>query len=220
MDNPSKQSELAELRQRVADLESQIVDETEPAPFQPTGFYTAYYATTGFMLGIFGGMASLLFNVIGSVLTGKHPLELIRTYLTFPLGDQAFDLPPEQNGLMLAIGCCLYLGTGMVMGIPIYLAIARWSGGKSLAKKLIIATIASLVIWVINYYGILSWLQAEVIEMSEENLIINRVPWWVAAATHLVFGWTMALVYPLGEFISHQSSVHQSVPTGSASERQ
>ncbi len=219
MDNQSKKSELAELRQRVADLESQIVDETEHKPFQPTGFYTAYYATTGFMLGIFGGMASLLFNVIGSVLTGKHPLELIRTYLTFPLGDQAFDLPPEQNGLMLAIGCCLYLGTGMVMGIPIYLAIARWAGGRSLAKKLIVATIASLVIWVINYYGILSWLQAEVIEMSEENLIINRVPWWVAAATHVVFGWTMALVYPLGEFISHQS-VHKSVPAGSASERQ
>jgi len=61
------------------------------------------------------------------------------------------------------------------------------------------------VIWVINYYGILSWLQAEVIEMSEENLIIHRVPWWVAAATHLVFGWTMALVYPLGEYLPRQS---------------
>ena len=225
MNNQSKQSELAELRKRVADLESQIVDETEYVPFKPSGFYTAYYATTGFMLGIFGGMASLLFNVIGSVLTGKHPLELIRTYLTFPLGDQAFDLPPEQNGLMLAIGCCLYLGTGMVMGIPLYLALARFAGGKSLAKRLIVATIAALVIWVINYYGILSWLQAEVIEMSEENLIINRVPWWVAAATHLVFGWTMALVYPLGEFISHQSvqqqsHSQQSGPSRSASERQ
>jgi len=219
MDTLSKQSELAELKQRVADLESQIVDETEHKPFQPPSFYTAYYATTGFMLGIFGGMASLLFNVIGSVLTGKHPLELIRTYLTFPLGDQAFDLPPEQNGLMLAIGCCLYLGTGMVMGIPLYLTLARWGGGKSLATKLRIATIVSLVIWVFNFYGLLSWLQAEVIEMSEENLIINRVPWWVAATTHLVFGWTMALVYPLGEFISHQS-VHPSVPSGSVSERE
>lgn len=204
MDTESKKSELAELKQRVADLETQIAAETEHAPFQPQGYYTAYYATTGFLLGIFGAMTSLLFNVVGSVLTGKEPLELILSYLTFPLGDQAFNLPPEQNGLMLAIGCCLYLGTGMVLGIPVYLALTRWGAGKSLATKLIIATIVSLVIWVINFYGILSWLQPEVIEMSEENLIINRVPWWVAAATHLVFGWTMALVYPLGEFASYQ----------------
>ena len=204
MDTESKKSELAELKQRVADLETQIAAETKHAPFQPQGYYTAYYATTGFMLGIFGAMASLLFNVVGSVLTGKHPLELIRTYLTFPLGDQAFNLPADQNGLMLAIGCCLYLGTGMVLGIPLYLALTRWGGGKSLGTKLIIATIVSLAIWVINFYGILSWLQAEVIEMSAENLIVNRVPWWVAAATHLVFGWTMALVYPLGEFVSYQ----------------
>ncbi len=215
MDPKSKKSELAELRQRIADLESQIVAEAKHVPFKPTGYYTAYYATAGFILGIFGGMTSLLFNIIGAVLTGKHPLELIRTYLTFPLGDQAFDLPPEQNGLMLAIGCCLYLGTGMVMGIPLYLALTRWGAGKSLAAKLMIATIASLVIWVVNYYGILSWLQAEVIDMSEDNLIYKRVPPWVAAATHLVFGWTMALVYPLGEFISHQS-----VPSESASEPQ
>ena len=51
--------------------------------------------------------------------------------------------------------------------------------------------------------------QAEVIEMSAENLIINRVPPWVAAATHLVFGWTMALVYPLGDYASYQRVTEQ-----------
>ena len=209
MDTESKKSELAELKQRVADLESQIVAETEHTLFQPTGYYTAYYAMAGFMLGIFGAMASLLFNVIGAALTGKDPLELIRTYLTFPLGDMAFDLPPEQTGLMLAIGCCLYLGTGMVLGIPLYLALTRWGGGKSLATKFVIATIVSLIIWIINFYGILSWLQAELIDMSEENLIVNRVPWWVAAGTHLVFGWTMALVYPLGEYVPHKRVTEQ-----------
>lgn len=209
MDTESKKSELVELRQRVASLESQIAAETEHEPFRPSGFYTAYYATTGFLLGSIGAMASLLLNVVGSVLTGKHPLELIRTYLTFPLGDRAFDLPPEQNGLMLAIGCCLYLGTGMVLGIPLYLALAKWAGSDSLSKRLVVATVVSLVIWVVNFYGILSWMQAEVIEMSPENLIVNRVPPWVAAATHLVFGWTMALVYPLGDYASYPSVTEQ-----------
>ena len=204
MEKNPKESELVELKRRVADLELQIAKEAEYEPFRPTGYYTAYYATTGFMLGIFGAMASLLFNVVGSVLTGRHPLELIRSYLTFPLGDQAFELPPEQNGLMLAIGCCLYLGTGMLLGIPVYLALTRWGAGKSLFTKLVIATIVSLAIWVINFYCILSWLQPTVVDMSPEKLIVNYVPPWVAAASHLVFGWTMALVYPLGEFVPQQ----------------
>ncbi|MCA9247672.1 MAG: hypothetical protein KDA42_11165 [Planctomycetales bacterium] len=210
MENDSKQAELAELKQRVASLEAQIASEKEYAPFRPSGFYTAYYATTGFMLGIFGAMASLMFNVVGSVLTGRHPLELIRIYLTFPLGDRAFDLPPEQNNLMLAIGCCLYLATGMVLGIPVYLALTRWAGNKALAAKLVVATIVSLFIWVVNFYGILAWLQPAVIDMSPENLIVNQVPWWVAAATHLVFGWTLALVYPLGDFQAYQRVTEQS----------
>lgn len=204
MDSVAKESELIELKRRVSELESQIAAEADYEPFRPTGYYTAYYATTGFMLGIFGAMASLLFNVVGSVLTGRHPLEIIRSYLTFPLGDQAFNLPMDQNGLMLAIGCCLYLATGMFLGIPVYLALTRWGAGKSIGVKFMIATIVSLLIWVINFYGILSWLQPEVIDMSPENLIVNRVPWWVAAATHLVFGWTMVLVYPLGDFVPYR----------------
>jgi len=209
MATDNKESELAELKRRVADLETQIAAQATPTPFRPTGYYTAYYATTGFMLGIFGAMSSLLLNVIGSVLTGRAPLELIRVYLTFPLGDRAFDLPPEQDGLMLAIGCCLYLATGMLLGIPVYLALTRWGAGKSVVVKLVIATVVSLAIWLINFYGILSWLQPAVIKMSEENLILQRIPPWVAAATHLVFGWTMVLVYPLGEFAPYRRVTEQ-----------
>jgi len=199
-----KETELAELRKRVSDLESQIAQEAEYVPFRPQGYYTAYYATTGFMLGIFGAMSSLMMNVVGSVLTGRPPLEIIRIYLTFPLGDRAFELPPEQDGLMLAIGCCLYLGTGMVLGIPMYLALTRWGAGKSFFTKLVIATIVSLAIWGINFYGLLAWLQPAVIDMAEENLIVNQIPMWVAMATHLVFGWTMAIVYPLGVYRPHE----------------
>ena len=209
MDTVAKESELADLKRRVSELETQIAAETEYAPFRPSGYYTAYYATTGFLLGIFGAMASLLFNVVGSVLTGRHPLEIIRSYLTFPLGDRAFDLPPEQNGLMLAIGCCLYLGTGMLLGIPLYLALTRWGAGKSLLTKFAIATVVSLLIYVVNFWGILSWLQPAVIDMSPENLIVNRVPAWVAIATHLVFGWTMVLVYPLGDYVPYRRVTEQ-----------
>ncbi|MEX2187513.1 MAG: hypothetical protein WD875_11995, partial [Pirellulales bacterium] len=122
----AKQAELSALRQRAARLEAELAAESSPR-WQPKGYYAAYYATTGFMLGIFGAAASLLFNVVGSTAVGRHPLELIRVYLTFPLGEKALNYGFE-NGLVLTVGCCLYLGTGMLLGIPFQMILARFAG--------------------------------------------------------------------------------------------
>jgi hypothetical protein len=35
------------------------------------------------------------------------------------------------------------------------------------------------------------------------------VPVWVALLTHLVFGWTMVLVYPLGDFVPYRRPMEQ-----------
>jgi hypothetical protein len=200
-----KQRELNQLSDRVQQLEAELAT-TEVPPFQPRGYYTAYYATTGFMLGIFGAMSSLLVNVVGSALVGQHPLELIRVYLTFPLGDRALDL---DSGLALAIGCCLYLGTGMLLGIPVYLALTKWGANGSFVKRMLIASVVAVVIWVVMYYGVLSWLQPALVKMSPANYIVHRVPPWVALLTHLVFGWTMVLVYPLGDFRPYRRPMEQ-----------
>ena len=148
----------------------------------------------------------MLFNVVGSALVGQHPLELIRVYLTFPLGDKALEL---DSGLAIAVGCCLYLGTGMLLGIPVYLALTWWTANSSLAKRLLVASLVSIVIWVVMYYGILSWLQPAVVDMKPENWIIERVPPWVALLTHLVFGWTIAVLYPLGDFTAYRRPMEQ-----------
>jgi hypothetical protein len=204
--NEQLRRELSELEARAQTLQEKLASEADIPPFQPHGYYAAYYATTGFMLGIFGGMSSLLFNIVGSTLVGQHPLELIRVYLTFPLGDRALQM---DSGLALAVGCCLYLGTGMLLGIPVYLALTRWTAHSSLAKRMVVASIVSLLIWLVMYYGILSWLQPALVEMSPENMITNRVPPWVAALTHLVFGWTLAIVYPLGAFTAYRRPTEQ-----------
>ena len=82
--------------------------------------------------------------------------------------------------------------------------------GKSTATKFVIATVVALAIWLVNFYGILGWLQPMVTKTSTENLIVNRIPPWVAAATHLVFGWTMVLVYPLGQYVDYKRVSEQS----------
>ncbi|MDX2036794.1 MAG: hypothetical protein SFX72_09085 [Isosphaeraceae bacterium] len=199
-----KQSELEALRARVRSLEAELAAEAGPASPEISRDYPAYIATAGFMLGIFGAAASLAFNVVGSIVAGKPALELIRLYLTFPLGARALELTPPGgpqgyvvgDSLVIALGCCLYLGTGMLLGVPVALAINRFAPRGSLAQRLIICGIAALAIWAIAFYGVLSWLQPM---LFGGNWIVDnaRLPWWVAAATHVVFGWTIALLYPL-----------------------
>jgi hypothetical protein len=213
MDVQTKKEELERLLAQAQELEDEINREEAERGWQPSSYYTAYYATAGFMLGIFGAMASLLFNVIGAPIAGKSPLELIRIYLTFPLGGQALklteggqDVYALGDGLILAIGCCLYLGTGMLLGIPVYLALTRFAAEGGLLLRLAVASVVSLAIWAIHFYGILSWLQPMLIGGDPGNWITNPsyLPWWVAAATHLIFGWTIALLYPLGEFTPYR----------------
>lgn len=199
-----KARELESLRKRVAELETEL----EPAPghWQARGFYATYYATTGFMLGSFGAAASLLFNIVGSALIGQHPLKLIQVYLTFPLGEKA--LTPEfDTGVALAVGCCLYLATGMLFGIPFQVLLARFLPEGTLVSRLVLASVLGVLLWVVNFYGVLSWLQPWLLG---GNWILTQIPVWVAVLTHLVYAWTMALVYPWGVYVPYRRPTESS----------
>ena len=201
MDNATrkaKATELEELRKRIATLEGELGD--APVHWQASGHYTAYYATTGFMLGAFGALTSLLFNIVGASASGLAPLKLIQVYLTFPLGEKAIN-PGMDSGIALAIGCCLYIATGMLLGIPFQLAMSRLAPQGNLVKRLIVATVLGLLLWGINFYGILAWLQPL---LFDGRWIVDEIPPWVAVSTHLVFAWTMAVVYPWGTYVPYR----------------
>ena len=195
MDQDAKWRELRELRARVQTLEAELAGAGQPREWPPRSFYTTYAVLAGFVLGGAGAMASLLFNVVGSLLVHQHPLRLIQVYLTFPLGESGLGL---DSGLALAVGCCLYLLTGMVLGIPFQLVLSRWFPSSPAPVRLLVVSALGLALWLINYYVLLAWLQPLLIG---GNWIVAQVPWWVAALTHLVFAWTMLLVQPLGRFV-------------------
>ncbi|MFO1021854.1 MAG: hypothetical protein U0903_14340 [Planctomycetales bacterium] len=205
-----KLQELEALRARVRELEAELKAEGSPTKWAPRGFYAEYYATSGFILGMFGAAISLLVNVVGAPVAGKSPLELIRVYLTFPLGEKALQLASGGkdvsligDGVVLAIGCCLYLGTGMLLGVPFFVALVWLTEGKSVLYRLGVATILSTLLWAVNFWVILSWLQPALIGgnwITDGKLL----PVWVAWVTHLVFGWTLALLYPWAKFQPYQ----------------
>jgi len=208
--------ELETLRHREREIELLLHAEQASQGWKLEGYYGTYYALTGSLLGLIAAMASLLFNVIGSVIAGKDSaLELIRVYLTFPLGEKALSLSQGgqtigaiSDGLILAVGCCLYLFTGMLLGVPIYMALARFTPNSNVAVRLLFGAVLGLIVWVINFYGILSWLQPL---LFKEAFITSGkyLPAWVAAATHAVFGITVAAMYPLGQFYPYKRPMEE-----------
>jgi hypothetical protein len=198
MSREAKQLELEQLKSRVNDLERELGTPATPEgrEWPPREFYAAYAVLTGFVLGAAGAATSLLFNVIGSALVDQNPLHLIQVYLTFPLGEPALHM---ESGLALAVGCCLYLLTGMCFGIPFQVVLSRWFDTATLGARFAVVTAMALALWLVNFYALISWLQPVLIG---GNWILDNVPWWVAASTHLVFGWTMLAVQPLGRFVS------------------
>ena len=170
-----------------------------PRVWQEPGYDAFHYAKVGLLLGIVAGCTSLVLNVIGSVLwppisgEAQHPLRLIQVYLTFPFGESALHL---NSGLVLALGCVLYLVTGMLYGMLFVLAISYVLPRADVRARLVACSILALVVWTVNFYLLLDWLQPLVVG---GRWIAELIPWWVAALTHLLFGWTIAVLYPVGD---------------------
>ncbi len=59
------------------------------------------------------------------------------------------------------------------------------------------ATVAGLALWIFNFYVVLIWLQPLLLG---GRWIVDGIPPWVAALTHLAFTWTMAALEAWTEF--------------------
>src|SRR5688572_6295251 len=156
---------------------------TPPQIWQEPGYDAVYNANVGLLLGSVAGCTSLMLNVIGSVLwpafTGEaqHPLRLIQIYLTLPLGESALQL---HSGVLLALGCVLYIATGMLYGVLFVLTISYILPRAQLGVRLAACSILALVVWVVNFYLVLAWLQPV---LTGGRWIAELIPWWVAAIT-------------------------------------
>lgn len=198
MTRNQKLQRVRELQDEATTLLRTIEEETAAKnageEWPPKKFYWWYHITSGAILGGFGSITSLLFNIIGAVIVGKHPLELIRVFMTFPMGEAALKSDADT---VLIIGVILYIVTGSMLGILFELVMARFFKNDSMPKKIAVAVCIGVAIWFINFYLIISWLQPLLFGGS---WILELMPWWVAALTHVVFGLTMLLIGEWGHF--------------------
>lgn len=200
MDAQNRQDLIAEHLAAIRELEAQSGAEKKGKAWPPDGFYLLWHVVIGLMLGALGAVVSLTANVLGAPLFGRHPLELIRVYLTFPMGARALEV---ADGALLTIGCVLYLSTGALVGILFHLGWTVWLAKASRRKKLAMVTGAGLVLWIVSFYLILSWLQPLLLG---DNWIVRLVPPWVGALTHLAFVWTIGAGEVWGRFEAYRAS--------------
>ena len=198
MDRESRRREIERHLDAIRALEAQPVETEASASWPPGDFYLLWHVVVGMTLGGLGATVSLVANALAAPIFGKRALELIRVYLTFPMGERALQL---EDAAVLTIGCILYLATGALYGILIHLVLTVKFPDASHGKRFSIATVIGLGLWIVNFYLILSWLQPMLLG---GNWIVSLVPPWVGALTHLAFAWTVAAAEGWGKFEAYK----------------
>jgi hypothetical protein len=201
LDDTTRQNLIQQHLDAIRKLQAPQPSEPHDAAttWPPPGYYLLWHVVVGMMLGVIGAAVSLAFNAIGAPLAGEHPLQLIRVYLTFPMGAEALT---TDSGKVLTVGCILYLITGALYGVVFHLIMSGSLGRAGWLKRLIAGSAIGLGLWVVNFYLVLSWLQPALLG---GNWILTEVPWWVAALTHLAFAWTMLVIEFWGRFVPYRA---------------
>lgn len=189
-------------RRAIRELEARL-RELPNKSWIPSGFYTSYYVLTGLILGLFAAWVSLGFNVVGALLSGLEPLKLMRVYATFFDGENALRM--GQGGMMFIVALMLHSATGAVVGTPLHVVYSRFFGGHSLLRRALNGVWLGIVMWIVNFYLLLSWIQPLVLGWLDvpgphEAFILREIPFWVAALTHICFTVTMLVLQPYWTF--------------------
>jgi hypothetical protein len=144
-----------------------------------------YVAMVGALAGFLGSVSSLLLNVLGAWMSNIEPLMLLRVYATITQGAAAMD---PANTEFFADTLLMHLAAGSLFGAVFLMWVSRTDWASTGPKHVAAGLAFGLLLWLVNFYGVLAWVQP---------LMVNNIPWWVAALTHVCYGVTLALVsYP------------------------
>ncbi|RMF69352.1 MAG: hypothetical protein D6743_01995 [Calditrichaeota bacterium] len=193
-------NEIEAHRRAIAELEARLAQKsTGPTKaWPPQGFYLTYYIVAGILLGLLGATVSFVFNVVGSRLVHQDTMQILRVFGTMFIGKDALQ---TQDLTFLMLVLMVHFSVGAVAGAIFHVAVNRFLADRSPGTKLLLGGGFGLLLWIVNFYLVLSWLQPMAVG---EAYILHMMPFWVAALTHLVYGLTLGALQPIGKFIAYQ----------------
>lgn len=144
----------------------------------------------GSLGGFLGALTSLGFNIAGAWLVGIEPLRLLRIYATIIEGNAALDM--SRSDFVVA-ALLLHVVTGLLFGAIFAVGVRRFCCA-GLRRHVLAGAGYGIAVWLVNFYGVLSWLQPLI---YGRPFILTEIPIAVAVLTHISYGLTVALViYP------------------------
>ncbi len=188
--------EIERHRTAIATLEAQL---TQPvsASWPPVGFYLTFYIVAGVTIGILGSVTSFIFHVIGSLLVNQDPLLFLRVYGTVFLGKAALTTDDLNFFMLVAV---VHFSVGASAGAVFQVLISRFVPDRW-PLQIALGGLYGLAMWVVNFFLVISWLQPRLVG---EPFVLELMPGWVAALTHLIYGLTLGLLQPLGRFVPYR----------------
>ena len=152
----------------------------------------------GAMVSVYAAFFTFAANVIGATIVGLEPFELLRVYATFFMGGSPIG-GSSDIGVVLGMAMGLHLATGAIVGLPLYAVYETLFRGHGLRRRALYGVGLGLVMWLVNFYAILSWLQPVALRVigapgEASPYILHAMPPWVAALTHICFVQIVLLV--------------------------
>jgi hypothetical protein len=191
--------EIEGHRMAIAELEARLGALATPN-WPPVGFYLTFYIVAGTTIGILGSLASFLFNVVGSVLVNQDPLRFLRVYGTVFLGAKALTTDDLNFFMLVAI---VHFSVGAIAGAVFHVLVNRFVAERT-GLQIGLGALYGLVMWVVNFYVVIAWLQPR---LFGEAYVLELMPVWIAALTHVIYGLTLGLLQPLGRFVPYRPAV-------------
>ena len=191
---------LRVLESRLLEVTALGGDDEPVAPWPPKGFYLTFYVVAGLLLGILGSLVSFLMNVGGSLLMRQDPLLFLRVYGTVFLGPAALTTDDLTFFMLVAV---VHFSVGAIAGAVFHVLVNLFMPDRA-ALQLALGALYGLLMWVVNFYVVIAWLQPR---LFGEAYVLQLMPAWVAALTHVAYGLTLGGLQPLGRFVPYRPAV-------------
>jgi hypothetical protein len=191
--------EIEQHRAAIIDLEAQLREPVTHS-WPPVGFYLTFYLVAGATIGILGSVTSFAFNVLGSLLVKQDPLLFLRVYGTVFLGARALTTDDLNFFMLVAV---VHFSVGASAGAVFQVFISRFVPDRP-ALQIVLGGAYGVVMWIVNFYLIISWLQPRLVGQA---YVLELMPVWIAALTHLIYGLTLGVLQPLGRFVPYRPAV-------------